>query len=349
MVREVYMEQRGRSKGVEHNKFFLLRDTGVQVTAQWGAVGETRPIKILCESDDPDVRVAAFAKKYKAKAERGSNPYTVIRDQRNGVDHARPSGAKENRPSSEGRNFGLEIETHTRVDLSTIIDAMVARDLNVNDRRRNYFHSDGTTWDVKRDGSCGYEFASPIMSGEAGVFDSKIAVEKIREISGPNAVNSSCGIHVTVDVRDHSDRDLIRFMIGYLRAQEHFYNKCDASRRTNTYCGENPKHLLPDMIRAGTARNAAALAVGKHTGVVHSDRYYGLNLTRLFDRRCIEFRMLEGTVSIRKIGDWIHTCVGFVDGLKKCGVTFKSTGTFRKDTFDAIVRGEWLPARRLTQ
>lgn len=343
MVRETYMEQRGRSKGVEHNKFFLLKDDGLKVTAQWGAVGEQRPVKVLCESADAAERTKAFEKKLKTKAFRKDNPYTIISDKRNGVDHAKPAGAaKENRPSSEGRNFGLEIETHTRIDMNSIIDGMVERGLNVNDRRRNYFHSDGTTWDVKRDGSCGYEFASPIMSGEAGVFDAKVATEKIREVSGPNAVNSSCGIHVTVDVSDHSNVELKRFVIGYLRAQEHFYNKCDHTRRHNTYCKENPMHLIGPMIACGDIRQVVAMAVGRRDGrISHGDRYHGMNFTRLFDRKCVEFRMMEGTVSIRKIGDWIHTCVGFIDGLKKCGVTFKSFGTFRKDTFDQIVKGEW--------
>jgi hypothetical protein len=122
----------------------------------------------------------------------------------------------EERPSAEGRRFGMELETHTRVDIDEVIRLCEDRGLKINDQRSRYFKSDGAKWDIKRDGSCGYEFASPILSGAAGIFDAKIAVEKIREVC-PTAVNSDCGIHVTIDVSDHSPADLKRLLIDLRR------------------------------------------------------------------------------------------------------------------------------------
>ena len=348
----VYLENRGLQDGAECNKFFQLEDNGKQVIATWGSIGQKRTPKILVESEDPAVRQAAWDKKFKEKTQRKVNPYQVIRSV--GLDAAapgtdrtatfavtgQPSGrivVHEERPSAVGRRFGVEVETHSNLQPSEIGRNMEARGLKVNMRSGDYFHSDGRQWDVKRDGSCGYEFASPILSGEAGIFDAKLAVEKIREVC-PNAVNSKCGLHVTIDVSDHTPHDLKRLAIAYLKAQNFFYAECNESRQNNRYCEKNPVYRLQDMIDSSTIERVLDACGGWRN---HSDRYHGLNWTRVFSKKVIEFRMMESTVAMRKVGAWIRMCVGFVDGVKASGMTFKSCEAFGQETFDKIVAGTW--------
>jgi len=327
-MKSVYMEQRGSSGDVQHNKFFELKDDGRTVIATWGAINTKGQSKVLVESEDPAVRQAAWDKKFKEKAHRKDKPYVVIKKDGEQV---------EDRPSADGRRWGLEVATHSNLELREIARRMQERGLKVNLESGRYFHSTGATWDIKRDGSCGYEFASPISSGERGIFDAKVAVEKIREVC-PNAVNSNCGVHVTVDVSDHSPRDLKRLAVGYLRAQEHFYTQCNESRQQNRYCKRNPTQNISQMIamHPDSIQRILDLAGGWRN---HDDRYHGLNFTRVFSIKVVEFRMLESTVAIRKVGAWIEMCVGFVDGLKKSGVEFKSTGQFSEETFNRILSG----------
>jgi hypothetical protein len=322
--RKIYGEQRGASGKTEHNKFFQLEDNGNEVIASWGAIGVKNPrTETLVVSSDESVRSQVFEKKFKAKFGRKSNPYVVIEN----------NGSKvEARPSNEGRGWGFEIETHSRLSPQLIGQKMQERGLNVNIESNRYFHSSGAFWDVKRDGSCGYEFASPICHGESGIFDCKIVVEKIREVC-ETAVNNSCGIHVTIDVSDHSPEELKRLIIGYLKAQDNFYARCNESRQNNRYCKKNPWRGISEMLNMTDPKKIAALAGG---WARHEDRYHGLNMTRLFSKGLIEFRMLESSVSIRKVGAWIRLCVAFVDGLKKSGFSFKTDGAMTATEFNKI-------------
>jgi len=337
----VYLENRGLQDGGECNKFFQLDDDGHQVISTWGAIGAKGQTKVLVVSEDPAVRQAAWDKKFKEKTKRKDNPYQVIRS--SGTEAGRSVTDTPNvkvieeRPSSVGRRFGVEVETHSNLAPAQIAGKMQERGLKVNLRTGDYFHSDGRQWDVKRDGSCGYEFASPILSGEAGIFDAKLAVEKIREVC-PNAVNSKCGLHVTIDVSDHNPADLKRLAIAYLKAQEFFYAECNESRQHNHYCERNPTHRIMDMIESQSIERVLDGCGGWRN---HSDRYHGLNWTRTFSRKVVEFRMMESTVAMRKVGAWIRMCVGFVDGVKASGVTFKSAETFTQETFEKICAGTW--------
>jgi len=327
-MRTVYGEERGTSNDTEHNKGYRLTDTGTQVVCEWGQIGNLRNKKIICESSDADERTAAFEKQFKAKFKRKANPYIIIEQD---------GSAVESRPEADGgRKFGLEVETHSRLSIDDIIEKLLARGLKVRDRRNSYFHSDGSQWDVKYDSSAGYEFASPILSGSRGIFDAKLAVEKIREVGGATAANANCGVHVTVDIGDHSFEDFKRLVIGYLRCQKHFYDQVHESRSTNQYCMPNPTHLIESILRATTVAEIRRLASNNRRG----ERYHGLNLT---NAGRAEFRHMEGNVSIRNIAAWIRLCVSFVDGIKKSGVKFKSTTPISKETFDKIAAGVWTP------
>jgi predicted DNA-binding WGR domain protein len=320
-VNTVYMENRTAANA---NKFYEITDNGRSVETRWGKIGTDGSSETIVESADASVRKAAFDKIFKSKACRKKDPYVVIK--RNGlVVEQRPQGGSP-------RKWGFEVETHSRLEVEQVVDLMRERGLQVKSRTKDYFKSDGKQWDVKRDGSCGYEFASPILSGNAGIFDVKLAVDKIREVC-ETPVNSKCGIHVTVDVSDHSQAEIVRLVVAYMLAQERFFERCNESRQHNHYCQRNPGD--PARLLAA-ARSDCACADKLHyvlTAVDYSNRYHGLNLTRLSTKKIVEFRMLESSVSARKVGSWISTVIGFVDAVKREGAEF----------FDNHVRGNEIP------
>jgi len=324
----IYGEQRGASGDTEHNKFYEIEDNQEKsvVVFRWGSIAQYAGLKnsyvegprCTVISGAPEVRAAAFAKQFKAKFQRKANPYVQI-----SVTNGSSVQKTEDRPDSVGRRWGVEIETHSNLSVQEIASKMQSRDLEVVVDTGRYFHSTGRQWDVKRDGSCGFEFASPILSGDAGIFDAKLAVEKIQE-ECPTAVNSNCGLHVTVDVSDFSDEQLKQLVVGYLKAQEHFYSECNNSRQNNQYCKRNPTSRIRDIIGmpSSNIKGIVDLAGGWRD---HSNRYHGLNFTRTFTIRVVEFRMMESTISPRKVGAWIRRCVNFVEGIKAKGLTFYTT------------------------
>lgn len=326
----VYLENRGSSDGVQNNKFYRVQDDGARVVFTWGPIGSAGKSKVALESTN-DAERAAFAQSKIAAQVKGH--YVVI--ELNGL-------KVESRPPSDGRKWGLEVEVHSNVDVAEIAEKMTKRGLEVNCREDDYFKSDGRAWDIKRDGSCGYEFASRILSGKAGIFEAQVAVEKIREVC-PTAVNSNCGIHVTIDVADHAPADLVRLVLGYLKAQEHFYARCNKSRQSNRYCQRNPVGQIERILaihslrsaRTDNAETALRLAGGFEN---HSDRYHGMNWTRVFSRKVVEFRMLESSVSIRKVGAWIELCVNFVENLKKSAAKFDSIADMSEAEFEQLTK-----------
>ena len=320
-----YLENRsvtgGNTGGVEHSKFYRIEERGNEVVFTWGPTGAPGQSKVELVSDDPAIRKACMEKQLKAKQKRG---YVVIQAGGQTV---------EARPSAEGRNWGLELEVHSNVDVAEIVAGMRSRGLEVNVETGRYFKSNGQKWDVKRDGSCGLEWASPILSGEAGLFAAKVAVEKIREVC-PTAVNHQCGIHVTVGIEDFDYVAVKRLAIGYLKAQEHFYAECAEWRQDNQYCRRNNIHALNSII---ASRNIS------HTlnALNASDRYQGLNWARYTERKIVEFRMMESSVAIRKVGAWIRMCVGFVDGMKMGKVKFNTSKPFLAETFKSVCDSAW--------
>lgn len=331
------MENRGATGDVEHSKFYRITEEDNKVIFNWGPTGAEGQQKVALVSDDAAERTAVFDKQLKSKQKGG---YVVVTQGGEPGQFIGQTRRVEERPSSEGRRWGLEVETHSNVDINRVAQLMTERGLRVNVETGRYFKSQGDVWDVKRDGSCGYEFASPILSGEAGFFDAKVAVEKIREIC-PSAVNHNCGIHVTIDVRDHSEADLRRLCVGYLKAQEHFFAECAEWRQNNRYCLRNCNGRVSSAIRQmiDQPRLSDVLAT-----MSADNRYQGLNLARLREKKIVEFRMMESSVAIRKVGGWIRMCVGFIDGLKASGVTFKSPDLFSAETFKEICEGTWRTA-----
>jgi predicted DNA-binding WGR domain protein len=335
-MKTVYLENRGKQDGSECAKFFRLEDNGHQVMSYWGAIGAKGQQKALVVSEDPVARQAAWDKKLREKTKRKDNPYQIIRMEGvvEGLSRCTTPSVQvlEQRPSAVGRRWGLEVETHSNLSPTEVAHKMLERGLKVQLRTGDYFPSDGGQWDVKRDASCGYEFASPILSGDAGIFDAKLAVEKIREVCS-TAVNSRCGLHVTIDVSDHTPTELKRLAIAYLKAQEHFYAECNPSRQHNHYCQKNPTHRIMDMVQSNSIERVLDACGGWRD---HNDRYHGLNWTRVFTRKVVEFRMMESTVAVRKVGAWIRMCVGFVDGVRASRTTFIDGEPLTRESFETI-------------
>lgn len=319
---KIYLENRGNTNGVENNKFYELETKDNKLYCRWGSTNRYDELKnkyTLCAG----IKIinsninSKYTELLNKKQRRG---YVVIQQNRTQV---------ENRPSATGRKFGVEIETNTNLSKQELSRLLKSRNLKVR-TTNSYMQSSGDKWDIKNDSSCGYEIASPILSGAQGVFDLKLAADKIKDaLNDSHMPGSDCGIHITVDVSDFNNTDLKRLIIGFLKAQHHFYKMCNESRQNNTYCAKYDISKLANCIRAST--------VGEIKRILSCSKYKGLNLTKL-DKKVVEFRMFQSELGARKITSWVRTCVGFVEGIKSSNMTFTTSSKLTTTSFKNIIK-----------
>jgi len=146
---------------------------------------------------------------------------------------------------------------------------------------------------------CGYEYVSPLLSGDDGLNQIRGLYEAIRP-----RVNSYCGLHVHIDVRDFNDDEKME-LVKRLRADKHlFTEKVDPSRLTNGFCDGD----LP-VVRDGESFYA-------YTRRLHGDRYVWVNLLAVYKHGSIEFRLHEATEDSEKVCQWVEFLTTYVENVK---------------------------------
>jgi hypothetical protein len=155
--------------------------------------------------------------------------------------------------------FGVELEVICRAGTGAVQRALSDAGL--------------TGWRATYDGSLtsgGVEVVSPILRGEDGM-------NQIRRVCGVLSnlgatVNSSCGMHVHLDVNGLSVDTVKRFLAGYVDNQHVMDGLVAGSRRSNTYCrpwGETEKRRA---LNATTVREMANHQGGRYRTVNPRDQ-----------------------------------------------------------------------------
>ncbi len=205
------------------------------------------------------------------------------------------------------RKFGVEIEfkSLSGYSLWEIREAVESKGLTC--RNDGYNHHDSQTdWKLVPDSSCGYELVSPILSGEDGLHQIELACEALNSVGVK--VDKSCGLHVHVDARDLSQKDIGKVFVAYARWERLFDALMPESRRANnnTYCSGIERAY--QRHKEDFVKNPV-VAYHNHIGT----RYVKVNLTSVVAHGSIEFRQHSGTTSAEKIINWVVLMVGFVD------------------------------------
>jgi hypothetical protein len=319
---KIYLENRGNTNGIENNKFYELETKNNKLYCRWGSTNRYDELKnkYTLRSGIRIIRSNINSKYTELLNKKQRRGYVIIQQNRTQI---------ENRPSATGRNFGVEIETNTNLSKAELCRLLKSRNLKTR-VTNSYIQSIGDKWDIKNDSSCGYEIASPILSGAQGVFDLKLAVDKIKDVLHNNHMpNNDCGIHITVYVSYFNNVDLKRLIIGFLKAQHHFYKMCNANRQNNSYCVKYDISKLNNCIRSHNVNGIKR--------ILGCDKYHGLNLSKL-DKKVVEFRMFQSELSARKITKWVRHCVGFVEGIKCSNTTFTTSSKLTINSFKNLIK-----------
>lgn len=232
-----------------------------------------------------------------------------------------------------GRTFGVEMEMSERgMSASRLQHALVtALPRNrVSHRTAGYYHSDGTTWDVKTDSSAGttemvsgYEVASPaLLMDESGHSDEfKKGVNAIAALR-PHITKRS-GVHVHIDVADYSWDDLRKLMVLWVRYEPFFFELVSPSRRNNGYCMPSRKcdwtgpetddwNNVSQAVEATSQRRFEQYARMTDRGA--------LNLGHFWRSKRVEFRLHHGTVDYDKLRHWVILLLALVNRVKQANM-----------------------------
>ncbi len=227
------------------------------------------------------------------------------------------------------REFGVEMELCRVTTTGDTLDGQMiktgmrnARVPRLSRRAPGYYHSDGTSWDVKTDSSCGWEVASPKMTlDENGECDQlNRACLGIASVSP--RINHQCGLHIHVDVHDFGWQDMQRLIALWARYEPFFFELTPPSRRGNIYCRPLRASRWRDIgvadgqhwpgtqsaLRASAAVGFAAALSGFPRG--------SLNVQHFPRAGRIEFRLQGGTYDYRKIRNWVVLLLALVNRAK---------------------------------
>ena len=177
-------------------------------------------------------------------------------------------------------------------------------------------------WVTERDGSlhCSRtgktaEAITPILHGREGLAHAARVMKAISRAGG--RVNSTCGTHLTMGVRDISARfrrmganAQARVAMIVVEIYDYFWNAfcslVSPSRRASHYCMKPMASIgfENSFGQASKATQAQKLAYFNNTEDYYTRRKNAVNLTKFATDGVIEFRMHNGTLNGRKITTW---------------------------------------------
>jgi hypothetical protein len=212
----------------------------------------------------------------------------------------------------QARRFGLEFEFcgPSGTDRSGRAWADVVREAlapwpeqRIGDSH-GYYHSDGTTWDVKSDASCEWELATPALSAADWPKVEAVLAALVRQGA---RVDARCGFHVHHEARGagHSGRGFLGRLIRLWGALDvPLHEALPSSRRQNRYA-ERWGRVYADEL-AGVSELSREIR--------QAGRFQALNLTHWWRRGVVEVRSHHGTLDAQKAGWWLaitQQIVGF--------------------------------------
>jgi hypothetical protein len=210
------------------------------------------------------------------------------------------------------RKFGVEIETHRCDD-------------HINVRG-------DTVFGCKRDGSIdGMEFVSPVLYGDEGL-------DEVRKICGHARrlnwrINSSCGIHLHLDLSDESNDSCFKVALAYGATYDFWTSFISNARKRNYYCAPT-KYTPADIVGKDDFHDWAHWAS-------QGDRYWWCNWYAYTKQKTVEIRHHAASLNPTKLCNWIKAHTRFIDGAiasSRSDIIRGLEGRNRFDQFELIAQ-----------
>jgi len=243
------------------------------------------------------------------------------------------------------RRFGVEIEFLSTVTTERVLMSLRAAGIRV--ESSYYTHDTTPYWKIVTDGSCGLELVSPVLEGEAGIEEVRIAAAAL-EAAGAQ-VDRRCGLHVHFDARSMNLKAVKNLFKLWLKFEDVLDTFQPQSRRgnNNTYCRTNLESGVSDSEdhRGQCHRLFNRIDACKNMDemrTLYSCRYRKLNIQSYF-------RHHSGTTCPEKITNWVRLMARMFDAAESAAAVRNRP----EDTGIGMGRMKWffqaIDARGLTK
>jgi len=206
--------------------------------------------------------------------------------------------------------FSPEIEVEYPDDIDTY-------DIINNKRWNREHYLEG--WEITEDGSLdnGLEYKPSYKNYLFYNKKSLLEIKKLLEMIKTNEgyINSTCGLHIHVNISNFSDEEITNVIKRFLVNQKAIITKFKVQRnRLCSYC-----HPLPEHLKNLTINNISEFRKYCKDDFWREDRkYYALNIDciRNSSYKTLEFRLFNGTLNYETMKMYIFWVLKFVSKAK---------------------------------
>lgn len=229
-------------------------------------------------------------------------------------------------------NFGIEIEMTglSRCAASKIVAKITNGTItHAGDYYDSYYieMQDGRKWRVMSDGSIrcqkiirgliqsagtlfSVEVVSPILTYKEDIDTLQEIVRALRKAGA--FANSSCGIHIHLDGKDHNAKTIRNFINIIYSRNDLFYKALNIEENRIRYCKKMDETLVSKMNKAKPTNLNEIEDIwyegycGSRTGHYHNSRYHFLNLHSFFNgHHTVELRGFNSTLHAGEVRSYI--------------------------------------------
>lgn len=188
-----------------------------------------------------------------------------------------------------------------------------------------YKLSDGLSWHVKTDSTCGWEVASYKGSGIKDINNISSCLNTIAMHGA--VINVDCGLHIHAEVADLNDNDVAKIAAYWIKIEPILFSSVPKYRVDNIYCKSlRRKYLAKLNFSLFREVDFYNLVVKPLNFNGKKDRRVTLNfcnyekskhLSEFVKRRTIELRLPEMSSDFDNISNWVKFFLNFIDNVIK--------------------------------
>ena len=191
-----------------------------------------------------------------------------------------------------------------------------------------------TPWYKDEDPSLRGESAEYILRQPVLLEDLRPALHSLKEVLNNSIIKDSyrAGIHVHLNVRDLSVKQMFTLSTIYFTVEELIFRWFDKSRSGNHFClsANDAEYLIHELVES---------LAKEDLGILNTDklRYSGLNFKSLFKHGSLEFRGMESTMNFDKLITFCEVLYYFRDAAKFYNEPVKVIESFSMEGYEGFL------------
>ena len=149
------------------------------------------------------------------------------------------------------------------------------------------------------------------------LFWNEDSIDQIKEIIGlikahKGDIRSTCGLHVHVDMKDFTYKEIARIIKMYIKDQHKICKEFKMLKCRTDYAQKIPKSVRRYLTESNIRKvKNNELEYGEGGCEYLTERHYSLNIDALNKHGTLEFRLFNGSIQIRRIKKYIKWCLNF--------------------------------------